>query len=132
MLRPSKPLAVEFAPFDAARIEQARAQGQIVLVKFTAAWCLSCKWVDATVYNRPEVAGSLARRGVLAMKADVTNADTPASRFLAEKFGGAPPLTVLYPPGRGAPVLLEGKFSVQSLRKALDGLAPRGASGQGG
>jgi suppressor for copper-sensitivity B len=128
MLRPPAPLAVEFAPFEAARIDTARARGQIVLVKFTAAWCLSCRWVDATVYDRADVAKMLSQRGVLAMKADVTNADTAASRFLTQQFGGAPPLTVLYPPGQGAAVLLEGKFSAADLRQALDHLAAPAAS----
>jgi len=120
MLRPPKPLAVRFEAFDVGRIDSARRQGRTVLVKFTAAWCLSCKVVDAMIYNDPEIAEQLARRAVVAIKADVTDAETTASKYLTDRFGGSPPLTVIYPPGHAEPILLEGKFSRRQLLEALD------------
>ena len=119
MLRPALPLAVQFEPFDAERIASAGRDDTPVLVKFTASWCLSCKWVDATIYDDPAVAQQLTERGVVAMKADVTNHGSAASKFLAANFGGAPPLTVIYPPYSRPPILLEGKFSQAELTEAL-------------
>ncbi len=120
MLRPPVPLAVQFEPFNAERIASASRDDTPVLVKFTASWCLSCKLVDAMIYDDPAVAQQLAERGVVAMKADVTNRDSPASKFLADNFGGAPPLTVIYASGPRSPILLEGKFSKVQLTEALD------------
>ncbi len=119
MLRPPRPLAVEFAPFNEQRIAQARNEGQTVLVDFTAAWCLSCKVVDAMIYDNAAVADELAGRGVLAMRGDVTSADAPANEMLYERFKGAPPLTVIFPP-TGPAIRLEGKFSAADLLAALD------------
>ncbi|MCK4277187.1 MAG: thioredoxin family protein, partial [Phycisphaerae bacterium] len=119
MLRPPLPLAVQFDPFDAERIASAGRDDTPVLVKFTASWCLSCKWVDAAIYDDPAVAQQLTERGVVAMKGDVTNRSSPASKFLAANFGGAPPLTVIYASGARSPILLEGKFSKAELTEAL-------------
>jgi len=120
MLTPPKPLAVSFEPFDRARVAEARGDGRPVVVKFTAAWCISCKWVDATIYDDPEIAEQIRDHDALAVKADVTNADSPASAYLADAFGGAPPLTAVLPPGDGQAILLEGKFSKQTFIEALE------------
>ncbi len=120
MLTPAAPLAVEFRPFDQGQLDLAVKDDKVVLLKFTAGWCLSCKWVDATMYNSQEVAAELSGRDIFVMKADVTNENSAASKFLAKQFGGAPPLTVVYPVGGGEPILLEGKFSKTELTDALD------------
>jgi thiol:disulfide interchange protein len=111
---------VKFQPFDQPRIAQANGAGQIVLVDFTASWCLSCKAVDYLIYDRPEVARELAARNVRPMRGDVTAADAPANALLYDTLHGAPPLTVIFPPA-GPPIRLEGKFSRQDLTAALDG-----------
>jgi suppressor for copper-sensitivity B len=124
MLTPPKAMAVHFQPFDEARIAKATGEGKIVLVDFTAGWCLSCKLVDYFIYDQPEVASELEDRGVVAMRADVTSADSPANALLYERLKGAPPLTVIYPPS-GPPIRLEGKFSRFNLIRALKEATPR-------
>jgi thiol:disulfide interchange protein len=76
-------------------------------------------WLDRTVYDDSEVASELAKRNVLALKADTTNAAAPASDMLKRRFGGAPPLTVLLAPGGREPIRLEGKFTKTKLFDAL-------------
>ncbi len=119
MLKPSVPLAVRFDKFSNQRIAEAHRGGRSVLIKFTSATCTSCIWIDHTVYDSPAVADELSARNIVAMKADVTDAGTPASRMLYERFGGAPPLTVLLTPDGRTPVRFDGKFSKDDLFKAL-------------
>jgi len=132
MLRPPPVPAIAFVDFDETRIAKAREEGRVVLVKFTSDWCLSCAVLDRTVFNRPDVAEELRRRNVLAVKGDVTRPDQPANRMLYEQFRGAPPLTVIFPPGRGRGIVLKGKYSKSSLLEALDeaagGKSPGGPS----
>ena len=119
------PLATQFEPYDAARLSAARRQGRPVVVKFTAAWCLSCKVVDLRVYDDAEVARALRDAGALALKGDVTNHDSPAAAILRDEFHASPPLTVLYPLGDAAPILLPGEMSkgefLAALRRATGG-----------
>ena len=120
LLRPPRPLAVEFEPFSEARIVEARQAGHVVLVKFSATWCISCGIVDRIIYNDPDVRQELIDRGVVAIKGDVTARSAPANGLLYEQLRGAPPLTVIYPPGGGEPIRLRGKFSHDDLTAALD------------
>jgi len=120
MLRPPTPGAVRLEEFDEGRIVSARRDGRTVVVKFTASWCLSCKVVDAMIYNDREVAERLVRDGVLAFKGDVTRGQMPANDMLYRRFRGAPPLTVVFPPSKARPIFLPGKFSKAELYAALD------------
>jgi len=132
MLSPPGSLAVTFEPFDAARITEARSEGRTVLLKFTASWCVSCKWVDLTIYDDDRVAEELEARGVLAMRGDVTSMKSPAARMLEERFRGSPPLTVIFPSAGGEPIFLVGKFSRSEFFAALDKARPAVAASQPG
>jgi len=115
---PALPL-VEFEPFDAARIDEAR-KDRLVVVKVTAAWCTECKILEYEVFDTPETARQFADRKVVAVKADVTDSASPASRWVQGHFGGSPPLTILYPPGGGEPRVMVGRFSKAEFHEALD------------
>ena len=111
---------VEFEAFNEDRISEARNAGQILLVKVTASWCLECKVVNARIYKAPEVADELRTRGIIAMKADVTDRNRPASKWLRRNIGGAPPQTLIFPPdGRGV-IQIVGSFSRDALTAALN------------
>ncbi|MGB2823716.1 MAG: cytochrome c biogenesis protein CcdA, partial [Phycisphaerae bacterium] len=130
MLAPARESAVKFERFSHERIETAGREKRLVLVKFTSATCLSCIWLDRTVYSDPEVARELEARGVVALKGDTTDADAPESKMLRERFRGAPPLTVLLPPDGREPVRLDGKFTKADLLAALE-KASAGGPGDG-
>ncbi len=119
MLAPPRPATVEFAPFDRSAITSAREQRPVVL-KFTASWCVSCLWIEATVYRDESLPEELDRRDAMVMKADVTDSDSPAADFLDRQFGLAPPLSAVYPPGGGEPILLTGRYDKAELLEALD------------
>jgi thiol:disulfide interchange protein len=125
MLRPAEPLATTFQPYDPAALAAAREADRPVLVKFTASWCTSCRAVDYAVYDDPRVARQIAARGVLALKADVTNSDSPSARFLYRRVQGAPPLTVLFLPDDRT-VRLVGKFDKSKLLDVLERLPAPG------
>jgi len=118
--KPAEP-QLHFEPFEMSRIDRERRQGRVVLVKFTASWCTECHILDYKVYDTPEVADDLNGRGVVALEADVTDSDGAAAKFLYGTLHGAPPLTLIYPPGKDAePIRLVGEFSRADLIRALD------------
>jgi len=133
MLRPPREtgMVTKFVPYDAAEIADARRSGRIVLLKFTASWCTSCIIVEHTVYRDRQVDAAMAARDVLAVKADVTDRNSPAARLLYKQFRGSPPLTVIYPPGADVrPIGLVGKFTPGKLIEILTGIAPAPAAGE--
>jgi thiol:disulfide interchange protein len=127
MLQPPRPLATNFAPFDEAKIADARQHGRVVLVDFTANWCLTCKTVEAWVYDDKSVADELQRRNVLVMKGDITTSDLPANKMLFQglKEPGVP-VTVIFPPippdspTAPPPIRLRGLFKRSDLINALN------------
>lgn len=119
MLAPAKPLVVKFEPFDQARIDTALKDGRVVLIDFTASWCITCKAVEERVYNDPVVAAQLTKNNVLAIKGDTTTADLPANQ-MKQKLGEAIPVTIIIPPDGRKPIHLRGIFSRQDLFAALE------------
>jgi thiol:disulfide interchange protein DsbD len=121
MLKPPEPALIQMAPYDAAAISRAREEGRVVLVKFTAAWCVECLVVERKIYEDPEVAEALAERNVYPVKGDVTDRAMPASEMLYRQLGRTgPPVTALLPPGDGPPIVLPGEFSKEDLLAALE------------
>lgn len=119
MLRPPAPPAPPEVSF-AEKIDRARQDGQAVVVKFTADWCLECKVVEANVYQDPDVKSRLSRQDVAYMVGDVTDRHQPAVAVLSEYTKAGPPMTLVYPPGEGEPIALPGGISVEDLMRALD------------
>ena len=90
---------------------------------------MECHILDYKVYDRPDVAEQLSRRAVVAMKADVTDRDSDAGRWLRNEIRGAPPLTLIYPSDGRTPIRLVGEFSKSELLNALDAAAKRKPQG---
>jgi thiol:disulfide interchange protein DsbD len=82
-------------------------QGHAVFVDFTAAWCLTCKFNEATVLESAAVRESFQRRGIVKIKADWTNADPAITKILKQFGRPGVPLYVLYPAGKNPEVLPE-------------------------
>ena len=119
MLAPASESPTTFEPFSKAALADAREAGKPVLVKFSAAWCLSCKTVEREIYRQQDVADALADAGIVLLYADVTDHNTPASNYLYKELGAnGIPLTVLYT-AEGDLIPLPGKFSKEDLFAAL-------------
>ncbi|MBA1154608.1 protein-disulfide reductase DsbD [Microvirga mediterraneensis] len=80
------------AEFDAA-LETAQAQGNPILVDFTAEWCVTCKEIDRTVFADPNVQARL--KDIPFIRADVTDYND-ASRDLMRRFDVVGPPTILF------------------------------------
>lgn len=117
----------DWQPFTPERLQAELDQGHTVFMDFTAAWCLTCKFNEASVLESAEVRDAFARRGIVKMKADWTNGD-PAITKLLRQFGRpGVPLYVLYP-GKGAdpivfPELLTKSIVLEKLETVANKLA---------
>jgi thiol:disulfide interchange protein DsbD len=117
--------AVDWAPYGEAEFEKARGAGKLVLVKFTANWCLNCQYVEATVFHDDAAIASLRAHDVVTLKADLTQDDAPGwARLRQISATGGIPLTAIYAPGYDKPVQISSVYTTQTLVKTLDQLAP--------
>jgi thiol:disulfide interchange protein DsbD len=94
------PLAGDWQPFTPERLESELAQGHTAFVDFTAAWCLTCKFNEASVLESSAVREAFQRRGIVKFKADWTNADPAITKILKQFGRPGVPLYVLYPAGK--------------------------------
>ncbi|MEO5717809.1 MAG: protein-disulfide reductase DsbD domain-containing protein, partial [Chthoniobacterales bacterium] len=59
-------------PFSPERVQAELAQGRSVFIDFTAAWCITCKFNEASVLESAAVKSAFERYGIVKMKADWT------------------------------------------------------------
>lgn len=76
-----------------AQLEQARANGQPVVVDFYADWCVSCKVMEKTVFGDPQVIQAMD--GVRRLRPDVT-ANNAQDRALQAHFQVPGPPTLMF------------------------------------
>ncbi|MBN2457404.1 MAG: thioredoxin family protein [Sedimentisphaerales bacterium] len=97
--KPAKKL-IDWQSYDAEVIQTAVSRGQPVLIKFTADWCLSCQVVDKMVFQREDISELIKQKNVLAVKADTTTGDLPATYALKDVYNEpAVPVSILVLPG---------------------------------
>lgn len=80
-------------------LERARAEGYVVVVKFTADWCINCVALEQGVLAAEPVNSRLRRDDVVMIKADLTSSRQPAWALMRELGQKAPPVLAVYGPG---------------------------------
>jgi thiol:disulfide interchange protein len=118
-----KPSLIDWQKYDATVIKQAQDANKPVLMDFTAGWCLSCQVVDKTVYSRKDIAELIKQKGILAIKADTTLRNYPATIALKEIYNEpGVPVSILLVPGVKEPMRWRGLAFADELKAALEQL----------
>jgi thiol:disulfide interchange protein len=124
-LSPSEKL-IDWQEYDAELIETSLKNQRPVLIEFTADWCMSCKFIEKVVYSRRDVAELIKQKSVLAIKADTTLKDHPATLALKDVYNEpGVPVSILFLPGRQEPVRWRGKAFAGELKGFLQQLPSR-------
>jgi thiol:disulfide interchange protein DsbD len=95
----------DWQPFTPERLQAEVNQGHLVFVDFTAAWCLTCKFNEASVLQSEAVREAFQRHSVTKLKADWTNGDPVITKLLQQFGRPGVPLYVLYPGKSQEPVV---------------------------
>lgn len=116
----------DWQTFTPEKLDAELARGSAVFVDFTAAWCVTCKFNEATVLETAAVREAFRRHRIVKFKADWTNAD-PAITKMLQQFGRpGVPLYVLYPAGKtDAPILLPELLTKNIVLEKLETVAAR-------
>jgi thiol:disulfide interchange protein DsbD len=121
-LRKTKAETMAWQPYTAATFQAARASGKPIFVDFTADWCLSCKFNEATVLRSAEVEQKLRDDNVQLLKADWTKYDPEITKELSAVERSGVPTYVIYPAGANSnadvlPELLTKDIVLKALEK---------------
>ncbi|QYK48768.1 MAG: thioredoxin family protein [Phycisphaeraceae bacterium] len=106
------------------RFEAAKGTGKVIVVDFTAEWCLNCKALEAGVLHRKEVASVLNGEGVIAMKVDITAGYPEGVAFMKELEWANIPLLAIFGPGLAGPIKYDSYTPatvLEAIRRASGG-----------
>ncbi|MFA6045893.1 MAG: thioredoxin family protein [Phycisphaerales bacterium] len=109
---------IKWVGYTQERFDQARAEKKVIVLDFTAEWCLNCKALEGTVLNRKDVADALNAPGVVAFRVDLTGENKPGQAKLQELKWAGIPLLAIFGPGTPEPVKFDS-YTPQLVTSAL-------------
>jgi thiol:disulfide interchange protein/DsbC/DsbD-like thiol-disulfide interchange protein len=118
----------DWRAFTPERLQTELEQGRIVFVDFTAAWCLTCKFNEASVLEAQDVRDAFERHGIVKMKADWTNGDPVITKLLQQFGRPGVPLYVLYPAKNEEPIVFPEVLTKGMVLEKLETVASKVAS----
>ena len=115
----------DWQPFTPERLQAELEQGRTVFVDFTAAWCLTCKFNEASVLEAHDVREAFQRHGIVRLKADWTNGDPVITKLLQQFGRPGVPLYVLYPAKNEEPIVFPEVLTKGMVLEKLETVARR-------
>ncbi len=110
---------VNWVAYTPARFDEAIARGDVVVLDFTAEWCLNCKGLELTALNPDQVSSLLNSKGVTALKIDLTT-DNPDGQAKLESLNWVGiPLLAIYGPGLEEPLKYDN-YTPDVVIKAIE------------
>lgn len=113
--------------YDPEKVDAAIASGQIVVLDFTAEWCLNCKALKAAVLDRDPVRSVLAGKDVIPVEVDLTSTKAPGWEALRALGQTGIPLLVVYGPGHESGPWQANAYTSPQVMEAIE--KARGAAG---
>lgn len=97
---------------------EAKSDGNVVVMEFTAEWCLNCKALENTVLRTESIADLLAEDDVVPIKVDITGNNAAGDAMLNATGRRSIPLLVVFAPD-GSEVFKSDFYTVEQVREAV-------------
>jgi thiol:disulfide interchange protein DsbD len=110
---------IDWVYYTPERFAEAVANDQIILLDFTAEWCLNCKTLEATSLSQQAVVDLTKTDGIVPMKIDITGDNPDGRAKMAEANRLTIPLLVVYGKG-GHPVFKSAAYTGNQVVEALN------------
>lgn len=108
-----------WVPFSQDQLVASVDSGNVVVIDFTAEWCLNCKALKAAVLTREPVKSQLLGSGVVPMVADLTSTKAPGWDKLSDLGQAGIPLLVVYGPGLDRP-WMSNAYTTEQVMDAIE------------
>ena len=109
---------VDWVYFTPQRFQEAITHNRVVVLVFTAEWCLNCKAMEQGVLNSKEVAALLSSDDVVPMKADITGNNEWGKKKLRELGHLTIPLLVVFDKN-GREVFRSDFYTIKQIVEAV-------------
>ena len=109
---------IDWVYYTPQRFEQAGAGGKVIVMVFTAEWCLNCKVLEQGILTHPKIVNLFAREDIVPMKVDITS-NNPAGKKKLKQVGNLTiPLLVIFSPN-GNQVFKSDFYTAEQLSDAI-------------
>ena len=105
--------------YDDAVFVEANEAGNVVVLDFTAEWCLNCKALKAAVLDRKGVMAALRSPGVTPLIADVTSIKAPGWAKLGDLGQTGIPTLAIFGPGLESP-WISNAYTTEQVLTAIE------------
>ena len=95
------------------------AEGHVVFVDVTAAWCLTCKANKALVLDSDDITKIFDDKPVKRLRADWTKPNEEVSQFLAEHDRFGIPFNIVYGPNAPQGIILSELLTITAVQDAI-------------
>ncbi len=109
---------IDWIHYTPERFEEALKNKKVVVMDFTAEWCLNCKALEESVLHQRQVVDALSQENVVPMKVDITG-NNPAGKIKLKVVGSLTvPLLVVFSPD-GQTVFKSDFYTVDQVLAAV-------------
>ncbi|MGD8866803.1 MAG: cytochrome c biogenesis protein CcdA [Gemmatimonadales bacterium] len=97
---------IDWVYYTPERFSESAAKGEVIVLDFTAEWCLNCKALESGVLHQDQIVELFEAPGIVPMRVDLTTDNPPGKAKLAQLDWVGIPLLAVYGPrtGYGAPL----------------------------
>ncbi|USN99581.1 MAG: thioredoxin family protein [Phycisphaeraceae bacterium] len=120
-----------WSPFTQAHLDAGLASGKVVVLDFTADWCLNCKAIESAVLLKNPVKSELLSTDVLPLKADLTSTKAPGWDKLRDLGRTGIPTLAVFGPGLGEPWVASA-YTPEQVVHAIEQARGKAVSAAGG
>lgn len=110
-----------WVPYSEEALADARAAGRVVVMDFTAEWCLNCKALKAAVLSQEPIKPLLQGGGIIPMTVDLTSTDAPGWDKLRSLGQTGIPLLVIYGPETGDTPWMANNYTSGMVLRGIAG-----------
>lgn len=108
-----------WASYSPQAVAAARAEGKVVVLDFTAEWCINCKGLKAAILDRDPVKSKLRNQNIALFLVDLSATDAPGWKRLQELGQKGIPLLAIYTPGEQQP-WLANNYTADTVMAAVN------------